>query len=91
MIDTKYTDPEGKEWHVIKENGRMTTIDPQGTQLTTDLGFATAYKFGPDDCPHRHGYWTHEVDGSTFHCSDCDSMLDEHFEIVIRGDAEIQF
>lgn len=90
MIERVYSTEDG-EWRVIKDGRRVTTIDPNGTQLTTDFGFAVGYKFSPDDCPHRYGYWMCEADGSTFHCSECGSMLDEDYEIVIRGDAEIEF
>lgn len=90
MIERVYNIEDG-EWRVRTDGGRVTTIDPHGTQLTTDLGFATAYKFSPDDCLHRNGYWMQEVDGSTYHCSDCGSMLDEDFEIVICGDCDTKF
>ena len=83
---------DGSMVQIVNPDGTVTTIDDQGTQITRLGGQVMSYRVDPDRCKHRNAYIVYDdADGRSYHCNECGSLLDENFEIVLRGDREPEY
>jgi len=77
---------------VVNADGTVTTTDDHGTQITRLGGQVLSYRVDPDRCKHGSAYIVYDnPDGRSYHCNECGSLLDENFNIVLRGDREPAF